>query len=127
MSNDVVNHREGEHDGLGGNKEGDIGIHPSPIIAWQGMQACSISITWCSDNPGSTIQIIGLLLHPSGRGRLVNSSDIARAAKLSPCNSLQMPRRMYKHDYLGNYRLLARRMCQHDANAVTGSLRKVGS
>jgi hypothetical protein len=111
----MVNDREGEHDGLGGNEEGDIGINPSPIIAWQGMRACGISVMWHSDNSGSTIQIIGLLLRPSRRGRSVNSNNITRATKLSLCNSLQRPR--------GNYGLLARRMCQRDINAATGSLR----
>ena len=95
----MVDDKDEGHDGLGGNEGGDIGINPSPIIAWQGMRARDIFVTWHSDNPGSTILTIGLSLRPYGRGRPVRSSDIARAAKLSPCNSLQRPSRMYKQSF----------------------------
>ncbi len=97
----MVDDKEGGHDGPGDSEGGDIGINPSPTIAWQGMLVCGIS-AWRSDNPGSMIWIIGLLLRPSGRGRLVSSSDNAKAAKLSPFNSLQRTSRMHKRDFLGN-------------------------
>ena len=82
---------------------GTLGISlRSQITAWQETRAYDIFGTWRFSNPGSMTRTIGLSSRPFERGRLVNSSDTARAAKLSPCNSPQWRSRMFKLGYSGN-------------------------
>ncbi len=79
--------------------------------AWQETQAYEIFGTWRFGNPSSMTQTIGLSSRPFKRGRLVNSSNIARAAKPSPCNSPQCRSRMSKRVVRG----IEGATCEEDA------------